>query len=232
VTNNEQQKIHVFFNNLDSILATSPHAAAVWDREGHFVRANQGYIALFHGEPPRNYSIWDDPIILATDQAEKYLVTKKTGGPAQFSPIRYNTHDLNPAFPDNPIVFETAVYPVFDRDDRLCAYLFRYIDRTRDFLLEEKIASLEKMVKPLLDKHSTGNDLRTIISSRYELSAVESMVCELIFRGLSGKEIALEMGLSFATIHSHSVSIRKKLGLCGSKERLFTVLARIASAER
>jgi PAS domain S-box-containing protein len=57
------------------------------------------------------------------------------------------------------------------------------------------------------------------------LSRSEIRVCQLIQNGLSGKEIAESMNVSFETIQTHRRNIRKKLGLRGRKVNLYATLS-------
>lgn len=60
--------------------------------------------------------------------------------------------------------------------------------------------------------------------SRYEFTANEIQILELIKQGKRSKEIAALLSLSTATIAYHRNNIRKKLGLTNKKENLFVYL--------
>lgn len=57
------------------------------------------------------------------------------------------------------------------------------------------------------------------------LTRTEMKICKLIQSGLSSKEIALKLNISFETIQTHRKNIRKKLGLQGRKVNLYSLLS-------
>ena len=56
------------------------------------------------------------------------------------------------------------------------------------------------------------------------LTRTEMKICKFIQTGLSSKEIAQSMNISFETVQAHRRNIRKKLGLQGRKINLHTLL--------
>jgi DNA-binding CsgD family transcriptional regulator len=56
------------------------------------------------------------------------------------------------------------------------------------------------------------------------LTRTEMKICKFIQTGLSSKEIAQTMNVSFETVQAHRRNIRKKLGLRGRKINLHTLL--------
>jgi len=57
-----------------------------------------------------------------------------------------------------------------------------------------------------------------------KLSPVELLICDMIKRGLSSKEIASLRGITPATVGRHRENIRRKLGLANSKVNLVSYL--------
>jgi len=225
---------------IESIVYLSAHPVAIWDRAGHYVRGNEAYLSMFRGHPPPEYSLWDDPVILATEHAQAYL-DLRYGSSMHFPPIRYNSRDAHPDAPDNPIVFETVVYPVCCSSADPEYFLFLYIDRTQEYELRDELQDAKRSIARLLrqfrqDHLEKESATRTpaepslhhgAFVAEYHITAIELRVCDFILEGLTDKEIADRLCLSPATIHSHRNAIRLKLGLVGSKERLFTALNRI-----
>jgi DNA-binding CsgD family transcriptional regulator len=103
---------------------------------------------------------------------------------------------------------DKIITPIFyaleaDMDERQLKYLS---------LLKE---NLQDIVSPFVE----GN--QDVIT---KLSPVELLICDMIKRGLSSKEIANLRGISPATVSRHRENIRHKLGLAHRKINLVTYL--------
>lgn len=225
--------------SLDDIVALSPNPVAIWSRDGHFVRANLAYLEMFKGHPTPDYSLWTDPVILKTNFATEFLQLRQ-GQARHFPPIHYNSRDAHPQAPDNPIVFETVVYPLFGSEDRIEQFLFLYINRTEQYRLKSDLRQAEEAIKKLAEdyeqqKRRIGDAIsalrcswtRAQLVSQFGLTVTEARLCELVRDGRSGKEIAAELGVAFSTIHTHKINVRRKLGLRGEREGLCAFLTRL-----
>jgi PAS domain S-box-containing protein len=73
--------------------------------------------------------------------------------------------------------------------------------------------------------HLTKGFARELDGRFLRLSRSEIRVCRLIQDGLSSKEIAEAISVSFETIQTHRRNIRKKLGLKGRKVNLYATLS-------
>lgn len=87
-----------------------------------------------------------------------------------------------------------------------------YVSKNRLSLLEQNLKDITKAF------HFT--DKQTVAS----LTTKETEICNMIKHGLSGKEIAIELKISYDTVETHRRNIRKKLGLSGEKINLSTYL--------
>ena len=66
----------------------------------------------------------------------------------------------------------------------------------------------------------------TEIDGRFlRLTRTEMSICQLIQTGLSSKDIAARLKLSYETVQTHRKNIRKKLGIKGRKVSLYGLLA-------
>ena len=91
----------------------------------------------------------------------------------------------------------------------------RLLDMLRD--------SLQELTSPFLQRLS---------ASFGSLTSTEVRLCELIRRGLSGKQIAEREHISPGTVRTHRFQIRRKLGLLNSKVNLAAYLRQEPFAKR
>ncbi|MBU2514639.1 LuxR C-terminal-related transcriptional regulator [bacterium] len=122
---------------LNKLIELNPYAIAFWHKEGYFLSGNPAYVKMFRGCPPREYSLWNDPIIQNSGQWDEFKRLQE-GMTLKFSPLYYNPHDLNPDFPDNPICFKTVVFPIVDNKKEIETLVFIYDDVTEEKKLEEQ----------------------------------------------------------------------------------------------
>jgi DNA-binding CsgD family transcriptional regulator len=83
----------------------------------------------------------------------------------------------------------------------------------------EYLDLLEKRVRGIADK--CGIKISQVTSM---LSPRETEICTLIQSGLTSKEIANLLGVSYQTVEKHRRNIRKKIGLSGKKINLTSYL--------
>ena len=104
---------------------------------------------------------------------------------------------------------ETLLLPTIDKIKRESSADVRntYLD-----LMCDQLVNLTRGFSKELD----GRFLR--------LTRTEMKICKFIRTGLSSKEIAQTMNISFETVQAHRRNIRKKLGLRGRKINLHTLL--------
>ena len=106
-------------------------------------------------------------------------------------------------------------------------YLFEIADACRDVpSVGERIVQIEAALSRLF----THPDDRLALIARI-LTPRESEVCGLIRSGMATKEIADFLGIGATTVERHRNTIRRKLGLTGSRTNLTSFL-RAATADR
>ncbi len=87
---------------------------------------------------------------------------------------------------------------------------------------ESYINILQRQLMTLTTNAPDDFDLRFL-----RLTRTENKICQLIQAGLSSKEIADNLSISFETIHTHRKNIRKKLGLKGKKGSIKEILLKL-----
>ncbi len=83
-----------------------------------------------------------------------------------------------------------------------------------------------KLLQQALE-HITSSFGKELSRPVYGLTNREIEICHMIKNGLSGKEIAVLLNLSFNTVEMHRKNIRRKLGLSHQKINLMTFLQQV-----
>ncbi len=119
-----------------------------------------------------------------------------------------------PNFALLPIIFLTAKDETEDRVEGFRAGVDVYL--TKPFEPDELVAVINNILQRVERTHSTiarlvGNEQpETVFVRDEELTEAEWRVAEAVARGLSNKEIALELNLSIRTIENHVSRILSK----------------------
>lgn len=111
---------------------------------------------------------------------------------------------------------QTVIYPYFRK------MAAAGLSNKQKLLLELIEAALTDMVSPMM------NRLTTLHAG---LTLAETEVAQLIKQGKSTKQIAEILAVSINTILTHRFKIRKKMGLIGHSESLYSALHAISSSD-
>jgi len=119
------------------------------------------------------------------------------------------------------------------------------IEYQKKQLQEDILSNVEKVILPSLEKlkgrssrlenkhinaikqsllELTSGFARQASSDKFKLSPKEMEIANLIRQGLSGKDIAKSLSMSFKTVETHRFNIRKKLGLLNKDINLASFL--------
>ena len=112
---NELNHERTFLNN---IIDRNPFSISLYDTDGHFVRGNKAYFDIFGGPPSRDYSLFDDPILLKLG-LDADIESLKNGEVFETSGITYNVHEIDPDLPDKPLFIRGLGFPIMDDDGNI-----------------------------------------------------------------------------------------------------------------
>ncbi|MHC1705668.1 MAG: PAS domain S-box protein [Tenuifilaceae bacterium] len=114
---------------LNKIVDNNPLAIGIADKEGHYIKANQKFYDIFKVTPSKEYSFFNDSVILNLGYGDK-LQELKEGKVIFFPEILYNTHDLRDDLPDNPVWIRAFGYPIVNTSNEIENYVLIYEDIT------------------------------------------------------------------------------------------------------
>lgn len=185
---------------------------SVWDEEcvsAHFIETHRrkavdirheavliGLIEVFHLEPAAG------SVDSAAEAREKYVLEELAGHLEKILSLRN-------AQPSAPGREQSAAYELAVKKDILAnieGIILPLIQRMR--AQQADIPHLDILEKSLRDIAASFG--RKLIGP---LTARETEICHMVRSGLSGKDIAEVLGISFGTVEVHRNNIRKKLDL-------------------
>lgn len=145
-----EEKLEKEKETLDKLIHLNPYAIGVYNRDGYFVTGNKAYNDLFKVPPSRKYNMWKDPVLKEMG-VMKELQKLKQGRTMYMPEFWYNTHDIEPEFPDNPIFIKSTGFPIMDEEGQLESVIFVYEDNTEKKKSEGRIQFLGSIAENITD---------------------------------------------------------------------------------
>ncbi len=131
-------------SQLKNIIALNPYAIGIYDPQGHYVDGNKAFLDLFKCQPPKEYSIFDDPIIEGTGLLDQINIKIKSGLPIQLPEIWYNPHDLAPGLADKLICFRATIFPILTPERKIENIIMMFKDITERKKAEQALQQSEE----------------------------------------------------------------------------------------
>ena len=158
---------------LDKIIQLNPYSVAIFDRDGHFVRANRQYEKLFPTLPPPTYCLFKDPILIREGIMDK-LDDLKSGKMIETRGIWYNIHEIDSNQPDHRIFLKSNGFPIMDESGQLEYVVAIHEDFTYHRIKEDKLLNsrqeLTEMVAERTRELEKANEhLRREITERKKI---------------------------------------------------------------
>lgn len=154
-----------------------PYAISIYDLDGKQLICNDSFLKLFRIAPPKEYSIFHDPLL------KKYgldkLIQKVKDGEIIKSPvIAYNLIEIDSNLPDNPLMVTVVGFPLYDLNHNVEKIVLIHTDKTK--VIAERIArkESESRLKEFFDNmiecvavYEVKNNGRDIIIKDFNKSA-------------------------------------------------------------
>ena len=141
------QKESQFLNN---VIENNPLSIMVVDANGHYIKSNRTYLDIFKIPPPPEYSIFND-LVISNIGYNQLLENLRKGEVVFFPEISYNTHDISPEFPDNPLWIKTVAFPLFSIDGSIENYILIHEDITAQKNVEQALVQSDIKFKSIID---------------------------------------------------------------------------------
>ncbi len=136
---------------LYSFLELNPQAIGIFDSDGHRVQCNKAFEKMFGSIPPKEYSIWHDPLLKKIGIMPKAEEVLKKGGYYEVDPFWYNPSKAVPTVPDIDVCMQSLLLPIMDFNNKLEYVVNTITDITDLMTTQQKLkASKENLI--LLNK--------------------------------------------------------------------------------
>jgi hypothetical protein len=120
------------------IIDKNPMSIQIVDKDGYTVAGNPAYIKLFGTLPPPGFSIFAD-LQGKSPELERLITLAKGGEVVHLPDIYYNTKDVSPDLPDNPVWIRALIFPLKDSKGKPEQYVFMHENITEQKLAEQEL---------------------------------------------------------------------------------------------
>ncbi len=173
-------------SELNAIIELNPMSIQIINKDGFTLRVNPAHTRLFGEIPPKDYNIFDDPI-LRKQNLGQYIETARRGETVYFPDFYYNTAELNPFFNDKKVWLRMVIFSLFDGTGIPERYVLIHEDITEERNAQIKIIQSEQNYREIFD--NAGDAIFIHDQNTGEVLDVNQNMLELY--GFSDKETAL-----------------------------------------
>jgi len=160
-------------NTLKNIIDLNPYGIAIYDAEGHYIRANKAFLDLFGQPPPAEYSIFNDPVLQKQGRQELVLSLKEGRVIKLTEDFWYNPSQAAPGLPDIQVCFNAVAFPLLDPDGRLEGVVAMFEDATECKRAQQSLAQSEERYRRLVEESPTV--MFTVVDGRIEYANPASL---------------------------------------------------------
>ena len=120
------------------IIDKNPMSIQIVDKDGFTITGNPAYVKLFGVVPPPDFSIFAD-LQGKSPELGKLILLAKLGNVVHFPDIYYNTRDVRPDLPDNPVWIRALLFPLNDSEGKPERFVFMHENITERKLSEQEL---------------------------------------------------------------------------------------------
>ncbi|MEI7982865.1 MAG: response regulator [Bacteroidota bacterium] len=122
----------------EDIVDKNPLSIQIVDKDGYTITGNPAYIKLFGAFPPPGFSIFAD-LQGKSPELEKLILHAKRGEVVHLPDLQYNTKDVSPDLPDNPVWIRALIFPLNDSAGIPERYVLMHENITEGKLAEQEL---------------------------------------------------------------------------------------------
>ncbi len=129
---------------LQAIIEQNPHSIQLLGTDGRTLRVNSAFIKLFGNVPPKDYSVFEDPLVI-TQGMGGLLKDLQDGHVVNFPVFYHNPHEIYPDEKDMPVWIWMVGFPILGSDGLPERYVIMHTDVSERKKLEDELkVNLEK----------------------------------------------------------------------------------------
>jgi hypothetical protein len=128
---------------LNNIIEYNPYSIQICDAEGFQVKQNNAFLKIFKSHPAKDWSLFNDPMLKQMGIMDEILKVKE-GKIVELPEIWYNSHDVDPKYPDNLRCLRAIHFPIFNSHNELENIIIMHEDITSRASLKKRVKELEE----------------------------------------------------------------------------------------
>ncbi len=128
------------------IVEKNPMSIQIVDKDGFTISTNPAFQQLFGVVPPPDFSIFED-LRRKNPEIEKYIRLAKDGEVVSLPDTYYNTRDVSPEFPDNPVWVRALLFPLNENMGNRKHFVFMHENVTGRKNAEQEILKLNETLE-------------------------------------------------------------------------------------
>ena len=142
----QYREFHFDSYMLKEMITRSPISIQVLDNDGYSVSVNEAHTALFEAQPPPDYNMFSDPLLLEQELQDDFKMLKN-GEAVFFKDTWYNAHFYNPDLTDKMVWVKTCAFPLLDPGGKPNHFVIMHEDITIRKRLEKEVEEKNDMLE-------------------------------------------------------------------------------------
>jgi PAS domain-containing protein len=128
---------------LNNIIEYNPYSIQICDANGYQIKHNNAFLKIFKSSPAKEWSLFNDPLLKQSGFFNEILKVKN-GEIIEIPEIWYNSHDVDPKYPDNLRCLRAIHFPIFNIKNELENIILMHEDITSKMALRKRVKELEE----------------------------------------------------------------------------------------
>jgi PAS domain-containing protein len=128
---------------LNNIIEYNPYSIQICDSEGYQEKFNNSFLKIFKSHPSKDWSLFNDPLLKQMGLIDEIQKVKE-GKIVEIPEVWYNSHDIDPNYPDNLRCLRAIHFPIFNIKHELENIIIMHEDITSRASLKKRAKELEE----------------------------------------------------------------------------------------
>ena len=143
---------------LNNIIEYNPYSIQICDPDGYQVKYNNSFLNIFKTSPSKDWSLFNDPLLKQLNLSDEIMKVKE-GQIVDIPEVWYNSHDIDPKYPDNSRCLRAIHFPIFNIRHELENIIIMHEDITSRASLKKRVKELEEFHELTIGRELIMKDL-------------------------------------------------------------------------